>query len=340
MTEKPDHVVAVDLGGTKTTAALVTATGDLHAVRTVTTPAADGPAAVLDTVAELVHEVASGEAYIQAVGVGTAGLVDVNDGIIVSATEAMPGWAGTHVVDELASRLGARWQRPLSVHVQNDVDAHAAGEAWRGAGRGRPCVLMVTVGTGVGASVVLDGTPRYGSHSAGGEIGHAPTPGAEGLRCPCGRTGHLEAVAAGPAIARRYHHATGLELTGREVTDRGRHGDETAARLTTEAATALGRALAGQITVLDPDVVVIGGGVADAGPLWWDPMRATLQAELIPVLQGTEIVAAALGANAALLGAARAAHQLLDRPSTSRETWRTTTPPSQGAASSEGRNDE
>lgn len=199
--------------------------------------------------------------------------------------------------------------------MQNDVDAHAAGEAWQGAGRGRPCMLMVTVGTGVGAAVVLDGTPRYGSHWACGEIGHMPTPGAEGLRCPCGQTGHLEAVAAGTAIARRYQRVTGLALDGRQVVARGQQGDATAARMVTEAAAALGRALAGQITVLDPDLVVIGGGLADAGPSWWEPMTATVRAELIPILQGIDIVPAALGANAALLGAARAAQQLLGRQS-------------------------
>lgn len=307
-------VVAVDLGGTKTSAALVTATGVVSGTRTVPTPARAGPSAVLETVAELVDRVATdATAPVRAVGVGSAGLVDVNSGTIVSATDAMPGWAGTALAEELVSRLSDKRGHALRLHVQNDVDAHAAGEAWKGAGRGRRCVLMVTVGTGVGASVVLDGTPRYGAHWGAGEIGHVPTPGAEGLRCPCGRLGHLEAVAAGAAVARRYQALTGIVVDGKQVVARSRQGDATAARLVTEAATALGRALAGQITVVDPDVVVIGGGFASAGPLWWAPMVDTVRAELIPVLQTIEIVPASLGADAALLGAARAAHHLLSQ---------------------------
>lgn len=303
--------MAVDLGGTKTTAACVSAAGEVRGARTVTTPAADGPRAVLDAVVTLIGQVTAAEPTpITAVGIGTAGLVDVDRGVIVSATDAMPGWAGTTVAGHVSSQLAADWGHPVAVHVQNDVDAHAAGEAWKGAGCGRRCMLMVTVGTGVGASVVLDGTPRYGSHWGGGEIGHMPTPGAEGLRCGCGRLGHLEAVAAGPAVAQRYRQLTGQSVDGREVVARSRHGDATAVRLVTESATALGRALAGQITVLDPDVVVIGGGFAAAGRQWWRSMLATVQAELIPVLQRVAIVPAALGADAALLGAARAAQQL------------------------------
>lgn len=102
MTEVPEIVVAVDLGGTKTRAALVTATGAVLDARTVATPAAAGPAAVLNTVAELVDQVVARQPQpIRALGVGTAGLVDVSSGIVVSATEAMPGWAGTRVADEL-----------------------------------------------------------------------------------------------------------------------------------------------------------------------------------------------------------------------------------------------
>lgn len=330
-------VVAVDLGGTKTTAALVTPTGAISARHTVPTPAAAGPSAVLDAVAEVVDHVSTeATAPVRKVGVGSAGLVDVDTGTIVSATNAMPGWAGTALGAELVARLRSRWGHSVRVHVQNDVDAHATGEAWKGAARGRSCVLMVTVGTGVGASLVLDGKPRYGAHWGAGEIGHVPTPRAEGLRCACGRLGHLEAVAAGTAVARRYQASTGIVADGEQVVALSLRGDVTATRMVTDAAVALGQAIAGQVTVLDPDIVVIGGGFANAGPLWWAAMDDTVRSELVPVLQAVEIVPTSLGADAALLGAARAAQDLLSQDAEPGTARRPSAPPRPTSAASAG----
>ena len=208
-----DVVVGVDLGGTKTAAATVAPDGSLGTVRSVPTPAAAGPEAVLDAVAGLVREVVDavgspdgGPARLGALGVGTAGVVDVGRGVIVSATGTLPGWPGTDVASGLRRRLAdlavlapegpPEDRTALPVFVENDVDAHAAGEVWLGAAAGARSALLVAVGTGVGAAVVLDGRPLRGAHHVAGELGHMPVPGAELLRCPCGRTGHLEAIGA------------------------------------------------------------------------------------------------------------------------------------------------
>jgi hypothetical protein len=116
--------------------------------------------------------------------------------------------------------------------VQNDVDAHAAGEAWLGAAAGLASVLVVAVGTGVGGAVVMDGTPLRGAHHVAGEIGHLPTPGAEGLRCTCGRPGHLEALGSGPALHRHYMSLGGAPESpdARDVVARAAQGDPTAVR--------------------------------------------------------------------------------------------------------------
>lgn len=302
-------VVAVDLGGTKTTAALVGPAGAVVGRVTVPTPAAQGPGAVLDAVVDAIAGLpADAVALVSAVGVGTAGVVDTATGTVVSATDALPGWAGTAVAGELSARLQRRWgpHGPgARVVVQNDVDAHAAGEAWRGAAEGKDPALVVTVGTGVGAALVLGGVVHRGAHAAAGEIGHAPTPGAQYLRCGCGRRGHLEAIASGPAVAARYRQESGTPVDGRDVARRAAAGEELALSLVREAGRALGRALAGQVTVLDPEVVVLGGGFSAAGPAWWRAVEDTLRAELIPPLAGVEVVPAALGVDAALLGAAR-----------------------------------
>lgn len=291
-------VVGIDLGGTKTAAALVAPDGTLGVRLEAPTPAAEGPDAVLDVVAGLVMRVA-GEAAVGGVGIGTAGIVDAA-GRVVSATETFAGWVGT----DLVAGLGARLPEPVPIRVYNDVDAHLLGEAWRGAARGHSSALMVAVGTGVGGALLIDGRLVRGAHGAAGEIGHVPTVGAEGLRCPCGRYGHLEALAAGPAIACNYQLATGNVADARAVFGLAGRGDPTAVFVIDAAAAGLGRAIAGLVTTIDPSCVVIGGGVAEAGELWWRPLREAFRSELVAAF-ATPLVKAELGVSAAVLGAAR-----------------------------------
>lgn len=295
------QAIGVDLGGTKTAAALVDADGTLGEVRTSPTPADAGPEAVLDTVAALVAPLLGPD--VAGVGIGTAGVVDSTNATIVSATETFASWVGTDLAAGLRLRLGLGEDFP--VEVRNDVDAHALGENWLGAGRGHHSMLMVAVGTGVGGAVILGDRLWTGAHHVAGEMGHQPTPGAEGMRCPCGRPGHLEAIAAGPAIERRYLEVTGASASGPQIMARAADGDPVSGSVVQAAATALGRAIAGIVTVLDPSCVVIGGGVGQAGDVWWGPLLATCRAELVDVLQATPIVPAKLGTSAAILGAAR-----------------------------------
>lgn len=196
--------------------------------------------------------------------------------------------------------------------VENDVDAHAAGESWRGAARGARSALLVAVGTGVGAAVVLDGRTWRGAHHLAGEIGHMPVPGADGLPCPCGRLGHLEAIGAGPALHRLYLARGGDPgcADTRGVVARAERGDDVAVRAVRDSAAAVGRAIAGVATVLDPEVVVVGGGLAAAGDLWWSAMDAAVRAEVVDALQGLPVRPAELGGAAPLIGAARGAWAL------------------------------
>jgi glucokinase len=311
----PGVVVGVDLGGTKIAAAAVGDDGTCGEMHTVATPAADGPEAILDAVATVVVAVALRlGAPVRAVGVGTAGVVDIARGVIVSATETLPRWQGTAVgagVRERLAEVGAGGV-PVPVVVQNDVAAHAAGETWLGAAAGARSVLMVAVGTGVGGAVVLDGRPLRGAHHLAGELGHMPAPGVGDLRCPCGRPGHLEAIAAGPAIHRRYLAVGGAPASPdtRDVVARAETGDVLAVRVVREAGAAVGRAIAGIATVLDPEVVVVGGGLAGAGDVWWSALRGAVQEEVVDVLADLPVRPAALGALAAVVGAARGAWEL------------------------------
>lgn len=294
-------MAGIDLGGTKTAGGLVDRAGARGPVLTRPTPAMDGPERVLDQVAHLVNALAwQCDGHLVGVGVGAAGVIDENIGTVVSATDAIRDWPGTNVAEGLHQRLG------LPVLVDNDVNAHAAGEAWLGAGVGHRRVLMVAVGTGVGGALVVDGHPVRGAHHVGGEIGHIPARGADHLRCACGRPGHIEAISAGPGLLRHFHSLGGDSTIGdaRQVVQAA-SADAIAAQAVDDAAQALGRCLAGVITTVDPDLVVIGGGMADAGPRWWQGVEQTARSELTDALDGIPIVRAKLGAVAAVVGAAR-----------------------------------
>jgi glucokinase len=325
-----DLTLAVDLGGTKIAGALVDRSGQVGPVRTVPTPAQDGPDVVVRAVGRLLEHVlhdgwpggpegvvaTDGDAgtRVRAVGVGTAGVVDVPAGTIVSSTDTFTGWAGTHLGAEVRAAASALLHRDVPVHVQNDVDAHALGESWRGAAAGARSALVVAVGTGIGAGVVLDGTVLRGAHHVAGELGHLPIGGADHLRCPCGRPGHLEALGSGAGMRRHYAWLSGdgSVLDARGVVALAQAGDRTARQAVRESAAAVGRGIAAVVTVLDPEVVVVSGGVAEAGVLWWRPMEHALRAELVDVLEDVPVVPGRLGVAAPLLGAAASAWRLVD----------------------------
>ncbi|MER7335998.1 MULTISPECIES: ROK family protein [unclassified Micromonospora] len=293
----PAPLVGLDIGGTKTAAALVGPDGQVLRRRLAPTPAASGPAAVLDTAAGLARDLldAAGPGP---VGVGTAGTVDPTTGTIRYATDSLPGWAGTRVADELAGRLG----RP--VRVTNDVNAAALGECWVGAGRGRPHLLLVAVGTGLGGGMIRSGRLATGARGAAGEVGHLPAPGAERLRCGCGRYGHLEGIASGTGLSAAYTLETGVRITGRAVAERAATGDLAARQVVDRAGTVLGRALAGLVAVLDPQAVVVAGG---AGATLFPGARAAFAAELPAAWADVPLFPAALDADAVVVGAARLA---------------------------------
>jgi glucokinase len=303
--ETSTFVVAVDLGGTKIAVAPVDAAGECGEVEVRPTPAQDGPERILDAVAAAVSDVIERceNAVVEGVGVGAAGIIDSTTGTVLSATDALKDWPGTVVGEGLGSRLR------LPVFIDNDANAHGAGEAWRGAGRGADTVLMVAAGTGVGGAVIMGGRPLHGAHHVAGEIGHAPVRGAEHLRCGCGRSGHLEAVASGSGLWRNYRARGGdpSVANARQVVALARDGDGLAHEVVEEAGSGLGRAMAAVVTVLDPDVVVVGGGLAEAGPLWWEPMERAFREELVDVLTDVPLRPAELGVHAALVGAAHLA---------------------------------
>lgn len=292
------HVVAgVDIGGTKTAGALVSADGTVLARASRDTPAREGGAAMAETAALVAEELyARAGVRAEAVGVGAAGVVDQDTGTIRAASATFVGWSGFPLGDRLAERL------ELPVQVENDVNAFLLGETAWGAARGAD-VLGVMLGTGVGGALVMDGRLRHGPHGAAGEIGH--TPGYGTLPCTCGRTGHLETLASGTSIARRYATATARPLEpARMVAQRARGGDPIALSVFADAGHALALACVSAATLVDLSLAVVGGGVVEA----WDLLEPAVQATLAndPPVSGVplRIVPGTLRADAVVLGAA------------------------------------
>lgn len=205
----------------------------------------------------------------------------------------------------MASRLG------LPVTVVNDVHAHGLGEASYGAGRGCDSVLAVAVGTGIGGAFVAGGSLLTGPHAAAGHVGHVPSPPAGDLPCTCGAVGHLEAFASGPALVRELRRRTGREVADlREVAALAAEGDPGATALLHDGGVAVGAVIGGLVNVLDPGVVVVGGGVAEVGGPWWKALVDATRREVLPVLARVPVVRSELGGDAALLGAAALAWEV------------------------------
>jgi glucokinase len=290
--------LGIDIGGTKTAVGLV----DEHRVlaqASAPTPARAGATAVLDRTAELVTCLLSERSDLRAAtcGVGAAGVIEPRSGAVTSATDSISGWAGTDVRSGLEARLG------IPVTVRNDVHAHAIGESAAGAGADAPTMLLVAAGTGIGGALVVDGRLQSGANGAAGHYGHAVSAVGADEPCPCGARGHVEGVAAGPALVRRWGgHADGSGA--RAVFGAAAAGDERAVRVLEESATAIGGMLAGLVNGVDPDVVVLAGGLADADRAWWSRIVDVARAGSLPALRAVPFRPAALGAMSAVVGAA------------------------------------
>ena len=311
-----EFVLAVDIGGTKTAAALVTRDGVPRHTLAAPSRAGEGPDAVVEAVRTLAERLLAaadarkGEsATLMGVGMGAAGVVDAGTGTIVSSTDTFADWPGTRLAERVREALAGLLAHDAAVSVQNDADAHAAGEFLHGAAAGASSALVVAVGTGIGSGVIVDGRPVHGAHHVGGELAHIPIRGADHLRCPCGRTGHLEALGAGLGLHRHYLSLGGDSAVTdtRGVALKAAAGEAPALQAIADSARAVGRALAGAASLIDPERIVITGGVPQIGSAWWHPMLAAYRAEAIDALQSTPILPGTLGDEAPLRGAAASA---------------------------------
>jgi glucokinase len=244
------------------------------------------------------------------------GAVD-SDNAVVLQSPNLPSLVNYALKAELEKRLG--WP----VFLENDANAAAVGEMWVGAARGCRDVVSVTLGTGVGGGVILDGKLWRGSHGSGGEIGHTAVDPFSGLKCKCGNTGCLELFASATAIVRMTRESLSSfpesrlkseGLTAEKVFEAGRAGDELALAVFKRCGMYLGIGLSNLINLIDPQIIVIAGGVVNGWELFSDEMyRQVEERAFRTISQQVKIARAECGDNAGLLGAARLALTGLDR---------------------------
>ncbi|HVB73319.1 MAG TPA: ROK family protein [Ktedonobacteraceae bacterium] len=305
---------ALDIGGTKILAGIIDEAGELVARKRIETQAVRGPANVIARVADLLRELAR-EARIPvetlaSIGCSVPGPLDSARGVVIFSPNL--AWREVPLAALLSSELG------VPVKIEDDARCAALGEARRGAARGAQNVVYVTISTGIGGGVIINGNIYRGSHGCAGEVGHV-TLDANGPLCACGNAGCFESLASGTAIAARARQAVqhGDEtmlarfrdepalLTAEHVIEAAEAGDGVASRIVETASTYIGIGLAAVAAMYDPQLIVLGGGVVRPDGALLRRARKTFQERAIQPLGAlVRIVPAALGDESALWGAA------------------------------------
>ena len=305
------YCFGVDIGGTTVKIGLFKTDGELVDKWEIKTRTENKGEAILPDIAESLkkkmEEKGIEASQMSGIGIGVPAPVDDN-GVVQNTANL--GWGYKEVNREMEELTG------LKVAAGNDANVAALGEMWLGAGKGQKNMIMVTLGTGVGGGVIVNGHPLVGAHGAGGEIGHLCVNYEETEHCGCGNTGCLEQYASATGIARLAKKrlaaddaASSLrdkkEISAKTVFNALKDGDKVAEEIVEEFGVYLGHAMANLAAVVDPSVIVIGGGVSKAGEILLDYVEKNFQEKAFFANKNTEFVLATLGNDAGICGAAK-----------------------------------
>lgn len=313
---KKELIIGVDLGGTNIKAGVVDLRGKVQKRIKTPTESQKGGEKVMENIKKTVHQLLNGlnKESILGIGLGTPGVVDLKRGVLLGGSENLPGWAGTPIKPELEKEFD------LSSFADNDVNVVTLGEHWQGAGKGIENLFCLTLGTGIGGGIVIEGKLHRGPGYYAGEIGHT-TINFEGLACNCGSFGCLEAYASSRAIVHQCLSAIRnkkvesnlLSLVDDEVekvntgtvVKAATEGDRLCQAVIAETARSLGAGIANVINLLNPQMVIVGGGVAKAGEILMRPLREQIQRYALPIAYKiVKIVRAELGDAGGIVGGA------------------------------------
>ena len=306
--------IGVDVGGTNVKIALVDENGEILFSNKVSTRAEMGyeytVSNIKQAIYDLIKEANVDKSQIEGIGFGFPGQIDYKNGVVRDLPN-IPGWTNVRIANIMETEFG------IKTRVDNDVRCAALGELKYGAGQCAKNLICVTVGTGIGSAIIIDGKLVRGASNAAGEIGHIKLSIHDGPICGCGDTGCFEAYASGPAIvamAKDYikggKSAKFRELAGNQeiepffVAQAAQQGDAVAKRIFEIMGEYIGVGLASVVNLLNPERIVIGGGVADAGDILFEPIKRTINSRAMKIsADAVEIVPAKLGNNAGVIGA-------------------------------------
>jgi len=321
------YIVGIDLGGTNIVAGCVAEDGSaLHGAHTEPTRAEEGSDAVVQRIIALAKRAvdqtrrAVSGATVLGIGIGAPGPMNTRSGIVLLTPNL--GWVNMPLRQRVQDGVG------LPAALDNDANCAVLGEWWRGAARNTQIAIGMTIGTGIGGGIIIDGRLFHGASDIAGEIGHM-TIDANGRRCKCGNYGCLEAYASGPAIALRAveaiesGHQTILRelvggdlarITAQTVYEAARRGDDLANEVVRDTAGFLGAGVANLVNIFNPEVVVVCGGVTHAGERLFDPLRREVARRAFkPAVQVCRILPGELTGMAGVYGAARAFQEQVEK---------------------------
>jgi glucokinase len=302
-----NFVLGIDIGGTKIAGMLLSPKGDILRNERVPTRAYRGAEAIYATALDLAHEL-SMDRQIDAIGIATGGQVDPRTGTVASASSILPGWTGMALRKRFEDAFG------VPCAVDNDVNALAFAEHLMGAAKNAHNVVFVALGTGVGGALLIDGKVYHGARGAGGEFGHLVVdPSGSARFASDGMQGTFEAYCAGAGLVRTWVEGTGSPPKASEeiVADSIAQPGGPASSAIAATGRWLGFGLASLAACLDPDLIVVGGGLASIGEPLLAPAREILRSRLLPGTDPCPVVPAQMGSDSAVLGAALLARDIL-----------------------------
>lgn len=305
--------IGIDVGGTNVKIALVNDKGSIIYSNSIPTRAEMGYEYTInnmkEAIADLLKETKNEPKNIEGMGFGFPGQIDCKNGIVRLAPN-IPGWVDVPIAEIMQKEFN------IPTRVDNDVRCAALGELNFGAGIGCQNLICITVGTGIGSGLIINGKLVRGASNAAGEIGHIKLDMNNGPLCGCGDRGCLEAFASGPAIvamaeeyikggkSTKYRELANPEITPYIVSEAAKQGDPVARRIFTIIGEYIGIGLASVVNLLNPEKIIIGGGVAAAGDILMNPIKETLVKRAMPISgAAVQIVPAQLGNTAGVIGA-------------------------------------
>lgn len=304
------YVIGIDLGGTSVKYALIDNEGTLHRQGRLPSYADISAEAITGQICKAVRDAADAAANlgirVEGIGIGTPGIVDASGRRVLGGAENLAGWENLPLADIIEKEIG------LSVRIGNDANMMGLGEMAFGAGKGCGNIVFVTVGTGIGGAVLIDGKLFGGYANRGTELGHVPLI-ADGERCACGSVGCLEHYASASALVRRFCErlekagapVPSEEINGELIVRLYKENDAIAVESFNEHCDFLGHGIAGFINIFSPQLVVVGGGLSESGDFYIKKVSESAFRYAIPdCAVNTRIVAASLGNRAGCLGAA------------------------------------